>query len=160
MIDRFNAWWRLRSLREQRLLLVMMALFAITILWLGLVRPLGDRLAAARGRHASAVLALAAVRAQADSIAALEHRARPPVGLAVGTLVQRAAGEAGFADAVVAPDGVGRADVTIPAVRTPTFFGWIADLQRRYGLVVDRLSVRTNSDATLSVDLGIRGRVG
>ena len=158
MIDRIDAWWRLRSVREQRLLLAMGALFAITLLWLGLLRPLGDRLAAARERHADAVLALASARAQADSIIALERRTRTSPGTAVSVLVQGAAHDAGFSEAVVTADGLARANVTIGAVRAQAFFGWIADLQRRYGLVVDRLNVRTNNDATLAVELGIRGR--
>lgn len=160
MIDRLKQYWRLRSVREQRLLLAMLALFAITFVWLGLVRPLGDRLAAARERHAQAVLALAAARGQADAIASLQRGPAPPPGMAVGQIVQRAAADAGFTAAMVTPDGLVRAAVAIPAVRPQAFFGWVAELERRYGLVIDRMNVRTNSDATLGVDLTVRSRSG
>jgi len=158
MIARFADWWRLRSPREQRLLLVIAALFVIVFAWLLVIRPLGDRLADARERHGRAVLALAAMRDQADAIARLERGGIATPGIAVTDLITTAAREAGFADAAVAPEGTRGARVTIAAARAQAFFGWIADLQRRHGLVVDQLSVRTNGDATLAVELSVRGR--
>ena len=159
MIDRFRGWFAQRSVREQRLLLAMGALFLIVFVWIGLFRPIGDRLSDARERHGQAVIALAATRAQADLILSLQRAAAPlQPGVALDELVKRAAAEGGFTAAAVTADGAGRANISIGAVRPPAFFGWLADLQRRYGLVVDRLSVRTNGDATLSVELGVRGR--
>ncbi|MDB5684066.1 MAG: ral secretion pathway protein [Sphingomonas bacterium] len=160
MIARLTSWWRLRDRREQRLLLIMIALFVIVFAWLGVVRPLGDRLADARERHGRAVLALAAAQDQAERIVALQRSARPPQGLPVGELVSRAAAEAGFTAATVTPAGATAAAVSIPAVRTQAFFAWVADLQRRYGLIVQQLSARTNSDATLAVEVSVRGRAG
>ena len=160
MIARLQSWWRLRSLREQRLLLVMTALFAVVIAWGGVVRPLGDRLADARARHERGVLAVAGAREQAALIAAMQRSMAPPQGLAVGDLVERAATEAGFTAAAVTPEGPTRATVTIGAVRAQAFFGWVAELQRRYGLIVDRMSARTNSDATLAIELSVRRRAG
>lgn len=160
MTARLTEWWRQRSAREQRLLLVMLALVALVVTWAGVIRPLGDRLADARERHARAVLALAAARDQAEAIAAIERAARPPQGLAVPELVSRAAADAGFTAAAIMPEGPARVTVAIGAVRAQAFFGWVADLQRRDGLIVDRLSARTNSDATLAVELTLRGRGG
>jgi general secretion pathway protein M len=158
MMTRIADWWRLRTPREQRLLLVMAGLFGIVFAWLLVIRPLGDRLADARERHGRAVLALAAMRDQADAIARLERGGPTSIGLAITDVVTTAARGAGFADAAITPEGVGGARVTIAAARAPALFGWVADLQRRHGLVVDRLSVRTNSDATLAVELSVRGR--
>jgi len=158
MMNRISDWWRLRSPREQRLLLVMAALAAIVFAWLLVIRPLGDRLSDARERHGRAVLALAAVRDQAEAIARLERGGPAVPGIAVTDLVATAAREAGFADAAVTAEGPGSARVTIAAARAQAFFGWIADLQRRHGLVIDQLSVRTNSDATLAAELSVRGR--
>ena len=36
-------WWRERSLREQRLLLVMLGLLVLVLGWLLIIRPLGDQ---------------------------------------------------------------------------------------------------------------------
>jgi general secretion pathway protein M len=158
MIVRFSDWWRLRNPREQRLLLVMAALFLVVFAWLLVIRPLGDRLADARERHGRAVLALAAIRDQADAIARLERGGPAAAGGAVTDLVSMAAREAGFADAAIVAEGSGGARVSIAAARAQAFFGWIADLQRRHGLIVDQVSVRTNSDSTLAVELSVRGR--
>lgn len=157
MTARMMEWWRLRSPREQQLLLVMAGLFAIVFVWLGVLRPVGDHLGEARGRQGRAVIALAAARAQADAIVALERGGTPASGVTIPELVDRAAQEAGFSAVTVTPEGEG-AHLTIAAVRAQAFFGWIANLQRRHGLIVEQLSVRTNSDATLAVDLGLRGR--
>ena len=69
MIDRFRAWWRLRTPREQRMLLAMGALLAVTLAWLLVVRPIDDALADARARHARAVIthAEALTRALGDA---------------------------------------------------------------------------------------------
>lgn len=157
MTARIQAWWSLRSPREQRLLLVMAALFVLVFAWIGIIRPLGDGLADAQARHGRAIIALAAARDQADAIRALERGAVATPAIALPELVDRAAREAGFPAAVAVPDGNG-ARLTIPAVRAQAFFGWVADVERRYGLVVDQLTVRTNADATLAVEVGLRGR--
>jgi general secretion pathway protein M len=154
MID----WFRGRAPREQRLLLVMAGLFGIVFAWLLVLRPLGDNLSDARERHGRAIIALAATRDQAEAIAALQRGIRPIPAGSIVDVVTAAATQAGFAAAVVMAEGGTGARLTIPAVRAPAFFGWIAELQRRYGLVVDQLGVRTNADATLAVELSVRGR--
>lgn len=151
-------WFRGRTPREQRLLLVMAGLFLIVFAWLLVIRPLGDALSDARERHGRAVIALAATRDQADAIAALQRGIRPVPAGSIVDLVTSAAAQGGFSAATVTAEGGAGARLTIPAVRAPAFFGWIADLQRRTGLVVDQLSVRTNADATLAVELSVRGQ--
>lgn len=144
-------WWRGRSLREQRLLLVMVALLAVTILWLGIYRPVQDWRAAARERHADAVIARAAVQAQAAALKRLGAR-RPPANAGpLAPIVTAAAQEAGFAAATVAPQGDRRASIAIPAARPAALLGWLADLEAR-GIVVEQMSARANSDPTLRVD--------
>lgn len=149
MKAQFLAWWRERSLREQRLLLVMLALLAVTVLWLGIYRPMQNALSAARERHQQAVIRLAEVRAGAETLRGLRGVAALPAPLA--PFVTQAANEAGFANAVVAPQGERRVSVSIPSARPAPFFSWIAALEAR-GIVVERLSARANSDPTLAVD--------
>ena len=79
MIARLDAWWRLRGRREQVLLAIMLVLAAITLMWLMVIRPLGDALAEARERHGRAVVALAEARSQAGAIARLEGRRTAPL---------------------------------------------------------------------------------
>lgn len=143
------AWWRERSVREQRLLLVMLALLAVTILWLGIYRPLQLGLSSARERHQEAVIRLGEVRAQTEALRG--SRAAGPSG-ALADLVTRSAAEAGFANATVAPQGDRRLSVSIPSARPGPVLSWIAGLEAQ-GVIVERLQARANSDPTLTVDL-------
>jgi hypothetical protein len=55
-----------------------------------------------------------------------------------------------------APD---RVVISIAAARSPALFTWLAGL-RQQGVIVERLTLRTNSDATLAVEgtLQVRAR--
>ena len=151
------SWWRLRTRREQRLLLVMTALLLAVAVWLLIVRPADRALARARMRHDAAVLMLAHVRGGADMIHRLEAHAPSPIEAPLETFIGQQAVEAGFTGAHVAPGG-GTAALSIDAVRPRAFFPWVADMERRHGLVVDNLTARTNSDATLAVQATFRAR--
>lgn len=151
MKAQFLDWWRGRSLREQRLLLVMFALLAATFLWLGVYRPVGHALSSARARHEAAVIRLGEARAQADALKALRKTGLPTLTAPLATLVTQSANDAGFANATIGAQGDRRVTVSIPAARPNALFTWIAGLEMR-GIVVERLSARANSDQTLSVD--------
>jgi general secretion pathway protein M len=158
MKDAFQAWWAVRSPREQRMLLVLAGLLAITLVWLLIVRPVDAALADAQDRHDRAVIALAEARVAADAIAQLQATPAPNLAGAIeGVIAQRTA-EAGYPAARITPQGEGRAEITIDAARPQTLFPWIAGLERRDGLIVDRLAVRTNPDATLSVTFTLKAR--
>lgn len=151
MTAAFLGWWRTRTVREQRLLLAMFALLAVTILWLGIYRPLQAGLSAARARHAEAVIALGETRARAAALGVLRKGSAAPRG-ALLPLVQQSASEAGFAAATIASQGERRVSVSIPSARPAAAFGWIAALEAR-GVVVERLSAKANSDPTLTLDM-------
>lgn len=155
MRTRALGWWAGRTTREQRLLLVMAALLAVTLVWFGIVRPLDDALAAARARHTAAITAEAAVRGQADAITALA-RARPPrLAIPVRVFVPETAAAAGFTVArsdALEPDGVSMA---IGSARPVAFFAWLDGLRAR-GLIVEALTATPNPDRTLSVQFTVR----
>jgi general secretion pathway protein M len=154
----FLAWWRTRTVREQRMLLVMGVLLAICFAWLAIVRPMDKALARERARHDRAVLARADARAEADAIMAITRgRGTAPAG-SIPALVGQRASEAGFTAARIEPEGDGRAAVVIDAVNPRVFFPWAAAIEQRDGLVVDSLSAKANSDATLAVRASFRAR--
>jgi len=157
MKAQFLTWWRERSLREQRMLLVMFALLAVTILWLGIYRPVQNRLSAAREQHQEAVVRLGDVRAQADALRALGRTGLPSLPATLADVVTQAANEAGFANATVAPQGDTRVTVSIPSARPAPVLSWIARLEAR-GVIVERLAARANTDPTLAVDATLVGR--
>lgn len=158
MNQRLRFWWGQRSPREQRLLLAMTALFAIMLAWLLIVRPVGDALADARGRHDRAVIALAEAKGQAEAIAGLERGGPAPPTVPINIFVEQRATEAGFTVERIQPEGGNAVELSVAAVRAQAFFAWAADLERRDGLIVDRLTVRANADKTLAVQIAFRAR--
>jgi general secretion pathway protein M len=157
MTERFTLWWRGRSPREQRLLLVMGVLLALVLGWLLVVRPLDGALDAAKQRHGAAVLAAAEARAEADVRRRAAQRPRQAPPLLIDGLISQTATEAGFTGARIAAQGPGRASVAIDAARPQAFFAWIAGLEQR-GLVVQSLRAQANPDRTLSTEAVLRAR--
>ncbi len=160
MIDGLPAWWRARSRREQILLLILLVLFALTLAWLLVVRPLGDRLSDARERHGAAVIALAEAKAGAADIGRLERQRPVALGAPIEQAVAQAASAAGFQLSRIQTDGPDRVSLAIEAARPQALFAWIGGLETQRGLIVDRLSASSNSDRTLSVQLVLRTRGG
>ena len=150
-------WWRERSLREQRLLLVMFALILLVVGWLLVIRPLSDALDAAEARHAEAVTSLAEVRGRAEALRRLQGERNVSAPLPVDGFVSRTSAEAGFANARIAAQGPARATFALDAVRPQAFFAWVRLMERR-GLVVDSLRARANGDRTLAVEAAFRAR--
>jgi general secretion pathway protein M len=151
-------WWRKRSRREQRLLLALAALFVLVLAWLLVVRPLGDRLAAARERHGAALIALAEARADAAAIGRLEKARPAPLGGTIEQAVAQSASAAGFQLSRIGPDRAGRVALAIEAARPQALFAWVGEMEGARGLIVERLVATANSDRTLSVSLTLRQR--
>jgi general secretion pathway protein M len=158
MIANLVGWWQLRSRREQVLLGIMLALAALTLAWLLVIRPLGDARASARERHEAAIVALAEARAQAQAIGRIEGRRAPRLEGALMPIVSASANEAGFALSRITPDGDNRVSLSMSAAKPQAFFAWLDRLETERGLVVERVNVTSNSDRTLSVELTVRTR--
>jgi general secretion pathway protein M len=156
-MDRTVIWWRERSLREQRLLLVMFALLVLLLGWLLVIRPLSDGLDAAQRRHDEAVVALAEARGRADAVRRLQGDRSASAPVPIDGFLSRTSSEAGFTGARIVAQGPARATMALDAVRPQAFFAWLRLMERR-GLVVDSLRVRANPDRTLAVEGAFRAR--
>lgn len=140
------SWWASRSPRERVLLGTMLALLALVLAWLLIVRPLSDALDAAKARHNAAAVALGEARARRPSAAA------PAVAGPVDSIAAQTLAQAGFPGARVASQGPGRATINLDAARPQALFGWVGAMERR-GLVVQRLRAQANADRTLSAEI-------
>lgn len=150
-------WWRLRTPREQRLLGVMLALLALVLGWLLIVRPLGDALDSAQRRHAAAVTALAEARARAGAARGAQARRAARAPLPVDGFLSRTATEAGFTGARIVAAGPSRASLALDAARAQPFFAWVRRMEQS-GLAVETLRARTNPDQTLAFEAAFRAR--
>ena len=150
MSDAFEsarAWWSGRSLREQRLLMVMSGLLTAVILWFGVFTPaLAWRVAAAERRSdAEANLTLietgaARIVGGASSMDAGQVQA-----------AARRAADAGGVNATLNPlnQGVG---FSVNGATTAVLFGWLGALQAEHGIEARTLTVSENADATLNAE--------
>lgn len=150
-------WFDGRSLREKRLLLVMAALAALTLVWAGIILPVGDGLASARSRHADAVLRLGETEARVDALRDVQKLRPPPLTGALVDVVRGYAADAGFALASVDPDGADRVRVGIASARPGALVPWLARLERA-GILVDAAAMTNNGDRTVGATLTLRAR--
>jgi general secretion pathway protein M len=159
MSARLKILWLARSPRERWLLAVMLALVALVLVWLLILRPLSDMLSEARQRHGEAVAALAEARSQAAAIAALEKNRPAPFAGPIDSAVAAAASAVGFQLSGLQPEGEGRVSLAIGAAKPQALFGWIAALEAQ-GYIVQSLTATSNPDRTLSARITLRARGG
>lgn len=150
-----RTWFAGRALRERRLILVMLALLAVTIVWGGIILPVRDGLSGARERHAGAVVRLGATQAEVDLIRAAGRRV-PLTGSLADTLRLRAEA-AGFALASVEDSAGGRVHATIQAARPAVLGRWFAGLEAN-GILVESAAWRDNADGSVAADFVVRAR--
>jgi len=150
-------WFRARSLREQRLLLVMLALLALTIVWAGIILPVTDALSSARTRHDAAVVVLAETEARVHDVKALERDRPAPLGAPLDTVIRDRANSAGFALAGVTRVGDTGVQITIASARPGALMAWIAGLEDD-GILVDTLTLTDNGDKTVAAQATLRVR--
>jgi general secretion pathway protein M len=159
MRARLEALWLARTPRERWLLAAMLALVALVLVWLAILRPLSDMLSAARQRHGEAAQTLAEARSQAAAIAALERERPAPFAGPIDTAVAAAASEAGFQLSGLQAEGPGRVSLAIGAAKPEALFGWVSGLEAQ-GYIVQSLTASTSPDRTLSARIVLRARGG
>ena len=153
MIVRFRTWFDGRSRREKWMILVMLALFGVTIAW-GIIRPIDEALSSARRANADAAVRLAQTRAQVDAVKAL-RRARPEAPTTpLDTLVRESASAAGFALDSVAADG-GKLRVHLNSARGGALLAWLGGLEDQ-GVIVDQLNVTDGGNHNVAADITFR----
>ena len=156
MMQAVRTWWRERTGREQMLLGIMLVLAAGIIGWFGVVQPLRVARTDAAERLERANADLADITAKSTSIRTAEARGRVDASSPLLESVRVRATDAEIpVDALVA-NGEGAVTLRIAAIKPAALLGWIADLEVRDGIAVDRLVLTPNADATVAAELGLR----
>lgn len=137
--------------------MVAAVLTVITLVWGGIVRPVGDALSSARERHARAIEALADAEMQMTALTALQQTRPAPMQGTLDAEIRNRASAAGFALGNVTLQGNDRVQIAIASARPAALFGWIAGLEAS-GLIVDSLSTTNNGDQTIAVQMTLRTR--
>ena len=157
MIESARTWWAERSARERTMLGVMIAFLALFLIWFAIISPLMSALSASKARHVRGVTDLAAVQTKSVALRKLKANPPPPLGAPVTTFVALSAGEAGFTLSRNDALGTDRASISIASAKPPALFNWLMTIDER-GVFVDQITIRPNSDATISVDATLKAR--
>ena len=157
MIERARIWWDGRSERERWLLGVMGGLLAVAFVWLGVIRPLDGARVRADQRLDTATRDSGRVTAALHAITAAQRETSAPLTAPLPSIVGADATGAGFTLSRLDAQGTDRIAIGISSARSRALFGWLAGL-RKQGIVVERMTLRTNSDATLAVEGVLRAR--
>ena len=149
-------WWDGRTVRERRMLTVMLMIAAAVLIWLALVRPAWSwREHAAYRRHRAAAEAQA-VQVALGRLASTGTAARSAPIEGLEPLVRRAAGAAGL-QATLAMDADGGLGFSVAQAGSREGFAWLAALESDHGVRICRLSVVENADATLVLEGSLSG---
>jgi general secretion pathway protein M len=152
-----RAWWAGLSDREQRMLMLMLAMAGGVFLWLGIWRPIRAGIEAGRARYAIALDTNASVRAK---LATLNAQPKPPKGGSSGPIdqiVAQSAAETGLTLDRSAAQGQGRIAITIGSARAGALLTWLSGLEAR-GITVETMSMTPGTTAgTVVVQAVLKG---
>lgn len=139
MMESLRQWWSGRTAREHILLIVMGAMFALVILWLGVYRPVESALREAALANMEAAQRHGAVMRKLDFIKQAGAAASAS-SLPVEQIVGQSAGEAGFTLDRVQAQGNDRVELAIGSARSTALMAWIVSLEAQ-GVVVEKAMI-------------------
>lgn len=145
-LEALTAWWAGRSLREQRLLMVMTVLLTAVLLWFAVIAPAMAWRAGAAERRAEAVADLALVEGGTARITGGDSA----MGAGELEAAARRAADSGGVNVVFNP-GDGGVGFSVNGATTAVLFGWLAALQAQ-GIDARELTVSENADASLNAE--------
>lgn len=154
-MTRLRTWYGDRSLREKRLLVVMVALLVVTIIWAGIIIPVRDGLDSSRARYEDAVVRLATTRGEVDLVKSASRR--PPLSAGLAETVRAMADQAGFEIATLDQQDGGRVHVTIQSAKPGAMAAWLARLEAA-GVLVDSATLRDTGSRSVAADLILKAR--
>lgn len=156
MIVQLRAWYRARSRREQRLLQLMAAIVIPLLVWLLLVRPLGNAYDEALRRHLQAVDRngrVKALAARASGGAANAPAAVPDLVL----FLSDSARQHGIAAEGRAASAPGSAVISIASSGAPTALEWLRGLEAD-GYRVSDVRIAPTGGGAVAVTATVSGR--
>lgn len=149
MIVRIRDFYSERTAREQRLILLMLAIAVPLLIWLLLVRPLDKAYDSALERHLEAIDRNGRVRALATA-----PRAAPPTTSAatqdVGLLVADSASRSGLTLGANASAEPGTVNITIPQGPLVAAMQWLRELEAS-GMRIEDLRMVPAGEGSVSV---------
>lgn len=150
-------WFAARAPRERWLILVMLALLAVTIVWAGVIRPVNEGLTSTQARYDDAVVRLGQTQAKANTVHAILRGHPRELEAPLPDAVRARADAAGFTLASLEPTDGDRVRIAITSAKATALLGWIAGLEDE-GVLVDAGTITANGDGTVSAHLTLKAR--
>lgn len=157
MMLQFKNWWSARTDREQKMLMLMVAVVSLFLMWFAVWQPVTSGLRSAHMRYDRAIIDLASVKEKAVALKAIRARPVQPLGVPLASFVGQAASEAGFTLSRSEPVGTDGITIAIVSAKSPALMAWFAQLENR-GLFVSEISIRPNSDMTIAAEAVLKLR--
>lgn len=146
-----RAWFDARSLRERRLILAMLALLAVTLVWLLVVVPTRDALSTARIRYTDAVIRLGAAEAEVRAVKSIQRAQPAAAPLPLADAVRARVTESGLSLVTLEPQGSDHVHVAVAGARAGAIAQWLARLESE-GLLVQDATITAGTDGNVTAD--------
>lgn len=156
-MNEVRAWFNGRSLRERRLILVMLALLVVAILWGLLILPVRNGLSSTRERYTDAVVRVGEAEAGLRAVKSIQRRQRGSVPLPLADTVRARADGAGFTLASLDPEANDRVRLSIATAKAGALMAWLAALEDQ-GVLVDGLTITPNGGGTVTAQMTLKAR--
>lgn len=143
-------WFFARSLREQRLILLMLAVAVPVLAWLLIARPLSAAYEEARTDHREAVERHGRVLALAEAAKSEPARRVRSGNADLRLLVRQAAIQAGIPLQAANANGPNAIDINVAGGRASALVQWLAQLEAQ-GLTVEQMTMIPQPDGTANL---------
>jgi type II secretory pathway component PulM len=144
-----NQWWRMRSIRERRLLLLLTFVAFGFVAWYGIASPLSLAAERSEAHLNRATALLSEVEISRAAIAPMAI----PTNTSLDDMLTLSATEAGFALEKHNEDNPRETTVQGRAPDSATLFTWIEMLRKNHGLTVSNLTAERAGDGALRVEV-------
>jgi general secretion pathway protein M len=145
--ERFEAsaagrWYAGREPDEQRIVIALTCLVAVTVLWAGVWKPISDWRTVQHNRHQNAQADLDWLRANEARARAVAGSGEPTMGpRALLPVITRSAEAQGILVNRVQPEGTGAVSIAIQGQPFNELVSWLHQLEVNNGVTVQRLAV-------------------
>jgi general secretion pathway protein M len=156
-VTALRGWFDARSVRERRMILVMLALALVTLVWGAIIVPVRNGLSESRARYTEAVVQLGAAQAQLAQVKAIGRRDVRAVPLPLADTVRARADAAGVVLASLDADAPDRVRASVATARAGALVAWIAGLEGE-GVLVDAITVTPDNAGAVSAQMTLRAR--
>ncbi len=150
-------WYVARTQREQRLILLMLAIALPVLVWLLVVLPLNRAYDDAVQDHLAALDRHGRVLALSDAAKSLPANPVKASKADLQLIVTQAAGQAGIALQGTTPNGSNAIDVSVAGSRATVLAQWLAQFEAQ-GISVQQMTMTPQPDGTVSMSARLARR--